>query len=362
MATALDMRSWIDLMDNPIPFTKQSLFESVSSIAMKDYLSELYECSVNDIIPSFNKLWESLSKINLVEAEDPDEVLRLALKKYGSIEAVLDALKNTPKKQPSIDSVSEETKQSVTVSAKKWYNLAIKKTPPVKDADEWIPKKLDELENLIDGADKAKKFTGLKTVLRKIADYQKKHPVLTTFVVALFGVAAAILRNTAAWPLGAVVLLCSLALSIMNGEGFHKAWKRILAVLVGVLIGIGINIAITKLNNQVDSLPQQYTAPSTVAPDVINVPTPPANEALIHKEDSEWIKRLRELMDPSGEGVGVPTIDAASFEEAFKKARGSMGVGHAFVWKGNAFTTNIQKEGLLAGFPSAAVNFIKGTK
>ena len=366
MATAIDMRDWINLIDNPIPtFTKQSLLESVSSIGMKNYLSELYDSSIQEMIPAFQKLWEHLSNNqNLFEAEDPDEVLRLALEKFGSVDAVLAALtkKGPPNNKSATDSVPEETKESVTNSAKKWYKIATKKTAPVKDADEWIPKKLEDIERLTDSMDKSGKFKGLKTVLRKIVNYAKKHPILKVFVIALLVAVAALLHAGTPWALGGAVLYTGLALAIMSGDGFGKSWRRILSASIGVMIGFGVPQAITKLNMQVDSLPQQYSCPATVAPAVINAPTPPSAEALIHKEDSEWIKRLRDLMDPSGEGVGVPTIDTSSFDEAFKTARGSMGVGHAFVWKGNTFTTNITEDGLLYNFPPAAVNFIKGVK
>jgi hypothetical protein len=78
--------------------------------------------------------------------------------------------------------------------------------------------------------------------------------------------------------------------------------------------------------------------------------------------DNSYLGRLRQLVDPTGEGTGIPTMNQSKFGAAFRAAREAMGPGNVFVWNGNAYTTNIKAEGLLNGLSDEVKTFLRGRR
>ena len=78
--------------------------------------------------------------------------------------------------------------------------------------------------------------------------------------------------------------------------------------------------------------------------------------------DTSYVGRLRQLVDPTGEGTGIPTMNQSNFGAAFRTAREAMGAGNVFVLNGNAYTTNTKAEGLLNGLSDEVKRFLRGTR
>ena len=103
------------------------------------------------------------------------------------------------------------------------------------------------------------------------------------------------------------------------------------------------------------------SAPSASTDDTQPQPTITTNTAE-PVVSTPYVQALRQIVDPTGEAVGIPTMNQSKFGDAFRAAREAMGAGNVFVWNGNAYTTNTKAEGLLNGLSDEVKRFLRGTR
>ena len=251
----------------------------------------------------------------------------------------------------------------------KWYTLANRKVPLVSDADSWIDNQIKKILGQIDKVEDDSKFGPYKSRLRRtvrwFGDYQKANPVKSGIVVATLGIIAGLLGSGYGWAFAAVMMVVRLAMMVINGTKFSTALTKTLTTTgASVLLGMGLNALFNNIFGLQQAAPAgdpaQAAAAERAASELTDrAPTMPVTQPLA---TTPYIEALRKIVDPTGEGVGIPTMTQEKFGQAWRAAREAMGPGNVFVWDGKPFTTNTREEGLLFGLSDAAKRFLRGIR
>jgi hypothetical protein len=325
-------------------------------------MGNLYQCMQHELLPALIEY--NTERLTLEEAVNAaGDPHKQALDHFGSVEAVISAL---DRMKQAAQSGREPPKGALAKVKQALSNLlaTIKKIPAsISNLDGWMTSKIQQLNAWIDENYSGKPLAALfKRILKKLRDFCKKHPAISKLLIGILGAGIGFMGLTPAWlATGAFALCLKILVDVLNGKKLSRAIAINLALgAAGVLAGQGIDALLQKVNSAIDVLPPDFVPPPDVNPPV-EAPTPAASVVQQAAKDP-WVERLRELVDPGGEGVGIPKIDGASFGQAFKTARQAMGPGHVFTWMGKAYTTNTAEEGLLFGLNDAAKNFIKGIR
>ncbi len=265
----------------------------------------------------------------------------------------------------------------------------------------------------------------LKQFVDRLVKVSKDHPKKTSFFIAGLGVLAGLLTAGGPWVGGAFTAVMKLILMVMQGRPFGEAVKEVLkSTSISLLLGFGISSAIAGIDSMLNSA--QASSAAATASDIASnadTRTPEELAAQLRAEryaagaadvatstanaqaatdavagaaaagdtvaraaaaagraadalagvtnadipttpvvDTSYVGRLRQLVDPTGEGTGIPTMNQSNFGAAFRTAREAMGAGNVFVWNGNAYTTNTKAEGLLNGLSDEVKRFLRGTR
>lgn len=363
------MRQYIDIMERAN--SSQPLFESL--------LLEYDTFGKQELAPAFAALYEEVSKR---EAKDKILAAVLAHHKNNIADAVEAIKQHKDKTKPPTGAVEgpkepEELRadpelklqtskaqgalSQVKSALDKWYTLANRKVPLVSDADSWIDNQIKKILGQIDKVEDDSKFGPYKTRLRRavrwFGDYQKANPVKSGIVVATLGIIAGLLGSGYGWAFAAVMMVVRLAMMIINGTKFSTALTKTLTTTgASVLLGMGLNAMFNNIFGLQQAAPGAESAQSATAP---SVPSAPVTQPLA---TTPYIEALRKIVDPTGEGVGIPTMTQEKFGQAWRAAREAMGPGNVFVWDGKPFTTNTREEGLLFGLSDAAKRFLRGIR
>jgi hypothetical protein len=246
----------------------------------------------------------------------------------------------------------------------KWYELANRKVPLVANPKQWIDSKLQEIISQINKIDDNSRFGPFKRKISQIVEGFRNAERLTPgqigMIVALIGVLAGLIGTGASWAVGAGLIFIRFVLNILSGESFGKAAAKTLGqASIGALLGFGLGSLISSIADAQTLLASADPADYGAGPEVAGLPGPPPPTPLV---SSAYVNALRDVVDPSGEGVGIPTMTQNSFGSAWRAAREAMGPGHVFVWNGQPYTTNNAEEGLLNGLSQAARNFLRGVR
>jgi ElaB/YqjD/DUF883 family membrane-anchored ribosome-binding protein len=342
---------------------------------MESLLLEYQDYGEKTLAPSFQLLYEQLSK-----KESTDRLLTSLLQHHGNnMQAVVDAVKAHKATQTGSDSVvkgqdepsdkpvADQTSglSAVKQAMQEFPKLAQKAEVLVDNPESFIKRKAAEINSKIDqkieSTSKFAQYKGqLKDSINRLAALTKKHPKKTTWVVAGLGIIGGLVTAGGPWIGGAITAILKMILMLIQGRPFGEAVKETLkSASISILLGFGIASAFTGLSSL-------FNAAEAAAPTGGSDPDAPGTGSTPSMIDAQpvastpYIDRLRELVDPTGEGVGIPTINQDTFAKAFKAAREAMGPGNVFVWNGNVYTTNTEQEGLLRGLNNQAKRFIRG--
>ena len=277
---------------------------------------------------------------------------------------------------------SDQHKASVVKvrdAMEQWHKLATRKQPLVADAEQFLDAKTDEVSRKLDAAiEPNSKFAPYKTRLQRmlgqLKELSKAHPKKSALIVAAVGVISGLLTAGGPWVGGAITMILRMLMMIWQGETFGSALRKSLASgAVGVLAGFGIGAAMTSIDAWLNAA--QAAAPEASAPagdaqqaaqeprePAAQSPSAPAADAANPVATTPYIDQLRQIVDPTGQGTGIPTMNQSRFGEAFRAAREAMGPGNVFVWNNNVYTTNTAQEGLLSGLSDAAKRFLRGAR
>jgi hypothetical protein len=351
---------------------------------MESLLVETETLTKTHLIPAFGALYEAMQNREAQRAVT-DRILGEILSRHkNDISAAVDAVIKhsdsgaTAAEQPSdTDAVDAELRADpqarlgkpndraavgqVKQALDKWYSLANRKIPLVKDADSWVDSKIrsivGDIENLPDDSKYGRFKKQLIKSVRWFGDYQRDNPKKSAVVVATLGVIAGLLGSGAGWAFAAVMIVIRLALMVLNGVKFSTALTKVLTTSgLSILLGMGLSAF---FNNLFSSQQAASSAAQATEPSVANVPSNINTAPLV---TDPYIEALRRIVDPTGEGTGIPTMTQEKFGQAWRAAREAMGPGNVFVWDGKPFTTNTREEGLLYGLSDAAKRFIRGVR
>lgn len=272
--------------------------------------------------------------------------------------------------------------QKVRHAMEQWHKLATRKQPLVADAEKFLDAKTDEIASKLDAAiEPNSNYAPLKPKLKRMLDQLKElskaHPKKSAWIVAAVGVISGLLANSllvaggAAWLPGAITMILRMLMMIWQGESFGTALRKSLASgAIGLIAGFGITSALTAIDawlNAAQAAPASTSLDALSQTDSVrelpmNAPGAPAADAANPVATTPYIDQLRQIVDPTGEGTGIPTMNQTRFGEAFRAAREAMGPGNIFVWNGNVYTTNTAQEGVLSGLSDAAKRFLRGAR
>jgi len=371
------MRHYLDIVERAN--TSQPLFESL--------LLEYHTFGQQELAPAFAALYEEVSK-----REAKDKILAAVLAHHqNNIADAVEAIKQHKDKTRPASGAVEGPKDTEPLRADpearlqtskaqgalsqvksaldKWYTLANRKVPLVSDADSWVDNQIKKILGQIDQVEDDSKFGPYKSRLRRtvrwFGDYQKANPVKSGIVVATLGIIAGLLGSGYGWAFAAVMMVVRLAMMVINGTKFSTALTKTLTTTgASVLLGMGLNSMFNNIFGLQQAAPAgdpaQAAAAERAASELADrAPTMPVTQPLA---TTPYIEALRKIIDPTGEGVGIPTMTQEKFGQAWRAAREAMGPGNVFVWDGKPFTTNTREEGLLYGLSDAAKRFLRGTR
>lgn len=377
------MRNFINIIDQA--YTKPPLLESI--------LLEYHDFGQTQLAPAFAALYEQEKKKRR-ETAVTDRILRDILAKHNNdVSAAVAAIKQhkegavTPAPGPlpadpeSRWMVSIEHKnaiQKVRHALEQWYKLATRKQPLVADAEKFLDAKTDEVAHKLDDAiapnSKWAPFKPkMKRMLEQLKELNNAHPKNSAWIVAAVGVISGLVANSllfaggAAWLPGAITMILRMLMLIWQGESFGTALRKSLASgAIGLIAGYGISSAWanidTWLNSAQASTPEVAASAAADAQSTTPGSSAPAANTANPVATTRDIDQLRQIVDPTGEGTGIATMNQSTFGEAFRAAREAMGRGNIFVWNGNVYTTNTAQEGVLSGLSDAAKRFLRGAR
>lgn len=361
MNQLIEWKQLIEQQNASLAYRAQ-LLESVADAALTEALCDLQTCMECHVLPAFKTLSEQMDKQHLYEVGDDDAVLQKLLDKHnGNVQQALAALDQHATQQPLQPSsgVIQAARAAIARLGRSFQNL-----PKVKNTDQWMKSKTEQINAWIDENYKGPApIALLKSTLKKLRDWTKSNPKKSAFAIGLIG---ALLGATTGYvvvkvAIGLMTILLKIGLAVLNGQKFSSAVAKTLTVAgLGLLTGYGLSHAFKSIYAAADALPTATPGSAAAIPPAPSI-SPPAADAMIQQVAKDpWIEKLSSLVDPTGEGTGIPNIDAPNFGQAFAKARQAMGPGHVFTWAGKAFTTNTTPEGLLSGLSNAAKKYIQG--
>lgn len=376
------MRQYLDIIERAN--SSQPLFESL--------LVEYDTFGKQELAPAFAALYEAVSKRETTDRilaavlahhknniSDAVEAIKQHKAKAGATTAPGDLPQQPDTKEPEELRADPEARlqtskaqgalSQVKSALDKWYTLANRKVPLVSDADSWVDNQIKKILGQIDQVEDDSKFGPYKTRLRRavrwFGDYQKANPVKSGIVVATLGIIAGLLGSGYGWAFAAVMMVVRLAMMVINGTKFSTALTKTLTTTgASVLLGMGLNALFNNIFGLQQAAPAgdpaQAAAAERAASELTDrAPTMPVTQPLA---TTPYIEALRKIVDPTGEGVGIPTMTQEKFGQAWRAAREAMGPGNVFVWDGKPFTTNTREEGLLFGLSDAAKRFLRGIR
>lgn len=394
------MRDYISILDRA--YQPQPLLESV--------LLEYENFGQQQLAPAFAALYEQVKQREAQRAATDRMLADILSRHKNDITAAIESIKQhknktpasapasapgEPEKSPDLVAdpssriVTSQPKQSAVQQVKhalqQYYTFLNRKVPLVSNSDNWIESKvkyiLGEIEKIEDDSKFGKYKQALKKSVSWFREYQKNNPKKSMFVVATLGVISGLVTAGIGlgWVAPAIMIVIRLALMILNEEKFSTAVTKVistsgLAVLAGYGIGQimgGINSAQaatamdTSGQTGGESLASEPPVSGSGTQDTTSAGAPaadPASTAANPVATTPYIDQLRQIVDPTGEGRGIPTMNQSTFGEAFRAAREAMGRGNIFVWNGNVYTTNTAQEGVLSGLSDAAKRFIRGAR
>lgn len=381
------MRNFINIMDQA--YNKSSLLESI--------LLEYHDFGQTQLAPAFAALYEQERKKQR-ETAVTDRILTDILAKHNNdISAAVAAIKQhkegaatsapsnltaDPSSRLLAPDQHKSAVQKVRHALEQWHNLANRKQPLVPDADKFLDAKTDEVASKLDAVIAPNsKWAALKPKIKrtldKLKEISKAHPRKSAWIVAAVGVISGLVTNSllfaggATWLPGAVTMIMRMLMMIWQGESFGTALRKSLASgALGLIAGVGIFHAWTAIDAWLNSA---QAAPASTSLDAlsqtdsvrelpVNTPGAPAADAANPVATTPYTDQLRQIVDPTGEGRGIPTMNQSTFGDAFRAAREAMGPGNIFAWNGNVYTTNTAGEGLLSGLSDAAKRFLRGAR
>lgn len=363
------MRTYIDIVEH-----------QHKSVLMEGLLLEYHDYGANKLAPSFSLLYEQLSK-----KEATDRLLTQLLAHHGNnVQAVVDSVKTHKGKTTTKPPVTvTEPKDLVADPSLRWSQdqksgitslknalqqlpkLAQKADQLVDDPSAFIDRKTKEIQDKIDQKiDPNSKFASYKTQLKnfvaKLAELSKTHPKKTSIIVAAVGVIGGLLTAGGPWVGGAITAIIKLILMLIQGRSLGEAVKEILkSTSLSILLGYGIGAAFTTISGLFSSVEAVASPASSSQVAQSSAASIPDAQPVV---SNAYVEQLRPLVDPTGEGVGIPTMNQPTFGRAFRAARDAMGSGNMFVWNGNVYTTNTEQEGLLRGINDAAKRYLRGVR
>lgn len=371
------MRKYIDIMEQQ---NKAALMESL--------LLEYHDFGQNRLAPAFAALYE----VQMSKRDATDRLLAQLLQQHGNnVQSVVDAIKThkssmpaptaTPDTTPPTDAdmPSDASQKSAVATLKhaltELPKLAQKADQLVADPGTFIKNKAEQIKvRLDDRIGPTSKFKPtvpkLKQFVDRLVKVSKDHPKKTSFFIAGLGVLAGLLTAGGPWVGGAFTAVMKLILMVMQGRPFGEAVKEILkSTSISILLGFGIGSAITAIDGMLNSAQAAGSSSAVDAlsqtdsvRELLDGPSAPAAGADSPLLTTPYIERLKDLVNPTGEGTGIPIMNQSTFGAAFRAAREALGAGNMFVWNGNAYTTNNASEGLLNGLNDTVKRFVRGAR
>jgi ElaB/YqjD/DUF883 family membrane-anchored ribosome-binding protein len=364
---------------------------------MEHMLLEYENLGRDQLAPAFAKLYEQVTQREKQKAATDRMIQEILDHHQGYMQVALKAIqqhkqetdKTLTPAQFGIDPKDKLTpaappKQSVLKQIKhalnQYYTFLNRKVPLVSNMDDWVDKKVRKIMGDIQDVEADHKFGKIKQQLRKAVrwfhNYQKNNPSKSQFVVATLGIIAGLLSAgvTQAWVIPAILIVIRLSLMVLSGVKFSSAVTKVLstsglAILAGVGVGAFMNSILTSqaaaaatpdTGSNLDPLSQ--TDSVRERPGTGSTPSSPAAGEAQPVASTAYIDQLRQLVDPTGEGVGVPIMNQESFADAFRAARQAMGSGNIFIWNGEPYTTNTRAEGQFAGLSDEVKRFLRGSR
>lgn len=371
------MRKYIDIMEQQ---NKAALMESL--------LLEYQDFGQNRLAPAFAALYE----VQMSKRDATDRLLAQLLQQHNNnVQSVVDAIKThksstpvptaTPDTTPPTDAdmPSDASQKSAVATLKhaltELPKLAQKADQLVADPGTFIKNKAEQIKvRLDDRIGPISKFKPmvpkLKQFVDKLVNISKTHPKKTSLVVASLGVLGGLLTGGGPWMGGAITAVIKLVLMLMQGRSFGESVREVLkSTSISILLGFGIGSAITAIDamfNSVLAAGSSGTVDALSQTDSVrelsDAPSAPAAGADSPLLTTPYIERLKDLVNPTGEGTGIPTMNQSRFADAYRAAREALGPGNMFVWNSNAYTTNNASEGLLNGLNDTVKRFVRGVR
>lgn len=347
---------------------------------MESLLLEYHGFGQNKLSPAFAALYE----VQMSKRDATDRMLAQLLQKHGNnvqavVTAVLAHKQSKTAKTSDTDSDLDIKQKNALATLKhamqELPKLAGKADQLVEDPDKFIKNKAEQIKaRLEDKIGPTSKFQPaipkLKQYMDRLVQISKDHPKKTSWVIAGLGILGGLLTAGGPWVGGAITATIKLILMLIQGRPFSESAKEILkSTGISILLGFGIGSALTAIDSMFNSV---QAAGSSGAVDALSQtdsvrelssgPSAPAPNADRPLATTPYIERLKDLVNPTGEGKGIPTMNQSRFADAYRAARDAMGPGNIFVWNGNAYTTNTSSEGLLSGLSDNVKRFLRGTR